>query len=80
MSYYVKPNYNKHHKKDGNRGHTYCSKNKTHYRDCKSKKRYPDYNSAAKYGKRVGLRAYYCPHCEGYHLSSRKYYEMDYIT
>ena len=46
--------------------------NKTHYRDCKRKKRFYSWDEAEKWGKKVGLRAYYCPICDGYHLSSRE--------
>ena len=69
-----------HVKKDKYRPINYCSKNKSHYRDCKSKRRWNNYNDAERQGKRYGLRVYYCKWCDGYHLSSRAYKNMSYPT
>lgn len=54
MRYYVTDKVKNSKKIKGSRGINYCSKNKSHYRDCKGKRRYKDYNSAYKFGKRVG--------------------------
>ena len=48
--------------------------NKSHYRDCKSKKRFKSYEDAAKVAKIRGQRVYYCGVCEGYHITKREKY------
>ena len=51
------------------------------YRACKSKRRYNDEYVAGKEAKKMGsrygypMRAYFCPYCNGYHLTSRKQHE-----
>lgn len=77
---YIKINNKNNVKKDPDRPINYCKRNKTHYRDCKSKRRYQDYNQAAKFSKKVGLRVYYCRYCDGYHLSSRSKKNMMHYT
>lgn len=50
--------------------------NKSHYRDCKSKKRFDSYNDALKCGKKKTppiKDCYYCAYCDGYHLTSTPY-------
>lgn len=50
---------------------------KTHYKDCRSKIRFRDEYEAQKHAKKFdkNLRVYWCAICEGYHLTSRQYYE-----
>lgn len=72
-----RPNDDKHYKLDKYRPINYCKKNKSHYRDCKSKRRWSDYNEASKQAKKIGLRVYYCKYCDGYHLSSRALKNMN---
>lgn len=50
----------------------YTTHNKTHYRDCKSKKRFKTYEDAAKVAKIRGQRVYYCGQCDGYHITKRE--------
>lgn len=71
---------NNHHKKDKYRPINYCRKNKSHYRDCKSKRRWSSFNDASRPGKKLGLRVYYCRVCDGYHLSSRALKDMSRST
>lgn len=49
-------------------------KNKSNWKNCKSKKRYDTFDEAMKFGKRHWDKGqytcYYCSHCDGYHITT----------
>lgn len=56
-------------------------RNKGHWRDCRSKRRFASEGDAQQAiararrrsaGGRVPLRIYWCPHCSGFHLTSQE--------
>lgn len=49
------------------------AKNKTHWRDCRSKIRFKDEYEAAEHIRKYPkpMRIYYCVYCDGFHTTSR---------
>lgn len=54
----------------------YQRKNKSHYNDCKCKKRFKSEYDAEGVARIRNQRVYYCQYCNGWHISSRAYYKF----
>ena len=64
-------------RKNKNAKPNFTRKNKSHYNDCKCKKRYKTEYDAESVARIYNQRVYYCQYCNGYHISSRDYYDFD---